>query len=71
VIKPGLALLACLSLPAFAAENQLSAAIARDYKASLEPLFNHLHANPELSYMEVADGGAHGERAARGGLRGK
>jgi hippurate hydrolase len=53
VIKPGLALLACLSLPAFAAETQLSAAIARDYKASLEPLFNHLHANPELSYLEV------------------
>jgi hippurate hydrolase len=53
VFKPGLALLACLSLPAVAAENQLAAAIARDYKASLEPLFNHLHANPELSYMEV------------------
>ncbi|KQV54173.1 MULTISPECIES: amidohydrolase [unclassified Duganella] len=53
MIKPGLALLACLSLPAVAAENQLSAAIARDYKTSLEPLFNHLHANPELSYMEV------------------
>lgn len=53
MIKPGLALLACLSLPAVAAENQLSTAIARDYKANLEPLFNHLHANPELSYMEV------------------
>ncbi|WP_426163917.1 amidohydrolase [Pseudoduganella sp. R-32] len=53
MIKPGLALLACLSLPVVAAENPLSAAIARDYKASLEPLFNHLHANPELSYMEV------------------
>ena len=53
MIKPGLALLACLSLPVVAAENPLSAAIARDYKASLEPLFNHLHSNPELSYMEV------------------
>ena len=53
MIKPGLALLACLALPAVAAENPLAAAIARDYKANLEPLFNHLHANPELSYMEV------------------
>ncbi|WP_374580626.1 amidohydrolase [Pseudoduganella sp.] len=59
MIKPGLALLACLALPAAAApaaaaaENPLAAAIARDYKARLAPLYDHLHANPELSYMEV------------------
>ena len=53
MIKPGLALLACFALPAAAAEKELAAAIERDYKATLAPLFDHLHANPELSYMEV------------------
>ena len=53
MIKTGLALLACLAMPAVAAEKELAAAIERDYKTALAPLFDHLHANPELSYMEV------------------
>src|SRR4051812_24487117 len=38
---------------AAAADPALSAAIARDYNARLAPLFEHLHRNPELSFMEV------------------
>jgi hippurate hydrolase len=52
--KAVIALLAGLVLPpAFAEQAELAAAIARDYKSSLAPLFDHLHANPELSFMEV------------------
>lgn len=51
--KAAFILLAGLALPACAAEAELAAAIARDYKSSLAPLFDHLHANPELSFMEV------------------
>ena len=51
--RTALALLLGLAAPAFAAETELAAAIARDYKSSLAPLFDHLHANPELSFMEV------------------
>jgi len=36
-----------------AADSELHAAIARDYKANLAPLFEHLHRNPELSFLEV------------------
>ena len=49
-------LLPLLALPAAfatAADPALSAAIARDYDATLAPLFEHLHRNPELSFMEV------------------
>ncbi|MES2019562.1 MAG: amidohydrolase [Pseudomonadota bacterium] len=45
-----------LALPAAiasAADPALTAAIARDYDAKLAPLFEHLHRNPELSFMEV------------------
>jgi hippurate hydrolase len=35
-----------------AADSALSAAIARDYQHNLLPLFEHLHRNPELSFME-------------------
>ncbi len=45
-----------LALPtaiASAADPALTAAIARDYDAKLLPLFEHLHRNPELSFMEV------------------
>lgn len=50
-----LTLLILLALPAFAAaaDSPLAAAIARDYDAKLAPLFEHLHRNPELSFMEV------------------
>jgi amidohydrolase len=49
-------LFALLALPAAfacAADAALSAAIARDYDATLAPLFEHLHRNPELSFLEV------------------
>jgi amidohydrolase len=48
-------LLTLLALPAFAhaADGALTAAIARDYDARLAPLFEHLHRNPELSFMET------------------
>ena len=34
------------------AENKLSKHVAGEYKAYLEPLFKHFHANPELSLVE-------------------
>lgn len=49
-------LFALLALPAAfacAADPALSAAIARDYDARLAPLFEHLHRNPELSFLEL------------------
>ncbi|MES3021972.1 MAG: amidohydrolase [Pseudomonadota bacterium] len=49
-------LLTALALPAAtagAADTALAGAIARDYDARLAPLFDYLHRNPELSYMEV------------------
>jgi len=49
-------LLPLLLLPAAfanAADAALSSAIARDYETRLAPLFEHLHRNPELSFMEV------------------
>lgn len=39
--------------PAQAADSPLRAAIARDYTATLAPLFEHLHRHPELSFLEV------------------
>lgn len=47
------ALLALQAAVATAADSALTAAIARDYDASLAPLFEHLHRNPELSFLEV------------------
>ncbi len=49
-------LLLTLALPALAAaqvDTGLRAAIAADYGKSLAPLYDHLHRNPELSFMEV------------------
>ena len=40
-----------LSCPALAQED-LRASIAADYDANLKPLFEHFHANPELSHRE-------------------
>jgi len=34
------------------AQSDLTADIAADYEANLKPLFEHLHANPELSFRE-------------------
>ncbi len=34
------------------AESELSTAVSKDYKAHLESLFKHFHANPELSLVE-------------------
>ena len=51
-----LLLLATLALPAAfagAADSAMSGAIAHDYDTRLAPLFDYLHRNPELSYMEV------------------
>ena len=38
---------------ALAAENALQEEVAALYDQSLEPLFKHFHANPELSFVEV------------------
>lgn len=46
------ALAATLSLPAFAQE-EMTAALQSDWDAHLRPLYEHFHANPELSFMEV------------------
>ncbi|MFL6660497.1 MAG: amidohydrolase [Massilia sp.] len=49
-------LLVLLALPTtvvYAADPALTGAIARDYDAKLAPLFEHLHRNPELSFMET------------------
>ena len=42
---------AAVALPVSAQEN-LGAAVARDYQAHLWPLFDHFHRNPELSLVE-------------------
>jgi len=50
------ALLLAALLPAAhagAADSALSKAVARDYDVTLAPLFDYLHRNPELSFMEV------------------
>jgi hippurate hydrolase len=46
-----LALAASLALPAFA-QDGLSQALQSDWDAHLRPLYEHFHANPELSFME-------------------
>ncbi len=46
-----LLLLPCLF--ANAADAPLRESISRDYRATLAPLFDHLHRHPELSFMEV------------------
>lgn len=43
---------ATLTLPALAQED-MSAALQSDWDAHLRPLYEHFHANPELSFMEV------------------
>jgi hippurate hydrolase len=50
------AALAAVLLPAAPAfsDEALSAAVAADYDAYLEALYQHLHQNPELSFQEVA-----------------
>ena len=51
-----LAILTMLVLPAagvLGADTVLGKAIARDYDTRLWPLYEHLHRNPELSFMEV------------------
>lgn len=54
-LRPLAALLASasFSLAAHAADPALRAAIAADYRATLEPLFLHFHEHPELSGLEV------------------
>jgi len=45
---------ACLSLSAPAlSQDDLRSAVAADWDAHLQGLYQHLHANPELSFMEV------------------
>ena len=48
-----LALLLATAAPALAQQPPLKDAIAADYRANLQPLFEHLHRNPELSHREV------------------
>ena len=45
------ALAAALSIPSFAAANDLTEAVAADYDYVLD-LYKHFHANPELSFKE-------------------
>ncbi|MEM8771791.1 MAG: amidohydrolase [Pseudomonadota bacterium] len=55
IIILSVAIASLAALPAFGqsiAETPLKDAIAADYKANLEPLFKHFHANPELSHRE-------------------
>jgi hippurate hydrolase len=47
------ALLLAALLPAGAAPNDLSGAVARDYDQHLAPLLDYFHRNPELSFLEV------------------
>lgn len=47
-----LALAASLAMPAIA-QDDLSEALQSDWDAHLRPLYEHFHANPELSFMEV------------------
>jgi amidohydrolase len=46
-----LALAASLAMPAVA-QDDLSEALQSDWDAHLRPLYEHFHANPELSFME-------------------
>jgi len=46
------ALAAAITLPALAQED-MSAALQSDWDGHLRPLYEHFHANPELSFMEV------------------
>lgn len=38
---------------AYAADNELKTAIAKNYQSQLKPLFEYFHQNPELSFMET------------------
>jgi hippurate hydrolase len=40
------------TVPALAADNDLTKTISNDYQTYLGPLFKHFHANPELSTVE-------------------
>ena len=52
-MRSGLALVALVFfLPAAALGDSVADAVARDYDRHLEPLFEHFHRNPELSYLE-------------------
>ncbi|MEM9668168.1 MAG: amidohydrolase [Pseudomonadota bacterium] len=46
------ALAACAIMPTAIAESDLRTSIAADYDANLQALFEHFHANPELSHRE-------------------
>ncbi|MEO1475072.1 MAG: amidohydrolase [Pseudomonadota bacterium] len=46
------ALAACAVLPKATADNDLRTSIAADYDENLRALFEHFHANPELSHRE-------------------
>ncbi|MEO1404968.1 MAG: amidohydrolase [Pseudomonadota bacterium] len=46
------ALIGCSVLPSATADNELRASIAADYDENLRALFEHFHANPELSHRE-------------------
>jgi metal-dependent amidase/aminoacylase/carboxypeptidase family protein len=41
------------SIPAYSADAELKAAIAKDYDSYLKDLFVHFHKNPELSLVET------------------
>lgn len=53
ILLPLLPLLLLPAALASAADSALGTAVARDYDAKLAPLFDYLHRNPELSFMEV------------------
>ncbi|MCG2583188.1 M20 family metallopeptidase [Massilia sp. TS11] len=44
---------ALLATPAFAADKDLTASVAKTYQDKLGSLFQHFHSHPELSFMEV------------------
>lgn len=65
--------LAIVGLPAAAMADDhsvdhaaLAEAIEADYDSYLAPLFVHFHRNPELSFLEKGDRGAHGAGTAAG-----
>ena len=47
------ALLLLPTAPSHGQEDAISEAISADWDGYLQPLYEHLHANPELSFMEV------------------
>lgn len=52
-----IAAVACLApMPALALDD-LSASVEADYQANLQPLFEHFHRNPELSFLETETAG--------------